>query len=1129
MAPTFRNSLIDRLCTLVFVGFICALAPTIPPAGSAPADSSAQQSAPSPPRPSASPAHGYPAPGPRELRYGTGNWDAAAYGNHRAVVHVEAAADAVRVRIPWRRRDAKPEKKDVVVIDAATGARLKNVCPLSVSREYGDFVFQPATAPGDYYFYYLTNTSKGSVHYPTVTYTPIASTADEAWLKTWGLAPSAAGPATGAATFPEARAVEIQSIDEFDSFYPMEIIATALETSRLLVKYPDAPYLLFPEDRRFPVRMKDDLPERWAEAGPRDEFTGEALRGEFYAFQIGVYACRQAIDSIDVQFQDLKLTAPKPPGKKKSSAAGSAGAKNQLKSGKAAASPTALVQGRAKPPVPLISASGMHSFNTGGINWDGRPFTKVCSVPLGVVQPLWCGVQVPKDIPPGRYEGEIIVSPKGLPPTRLKLRLDVKDAVLQDAGDSDPARMSRLRWLDSRIAFDDGIVPPYTPLRVEDRTISCLGRALTLGDDGLPGRITSFFTPELTGIGPAGRGLLASPFALVIQDAEGNTIPWVPSKFEFTKQTAGAVGWRAESQAGPLALNVQGTMEFDGFVEFKVSVALASSPSPSPSQPSSPFEVSDICLEVPLLRDAARYMMGLGYKGGLRPPEFSWNWDRTKNQDVLWLGDVNGGLQVSLRDENYSRPLNTNFYLSKPLNLPPSWWNDGEGICAVQETSPSTVLFAASSGPRRIAPSEVLHFNFNLLLTPFKPIDPRSHFATRFFHAFKPVDEVARAGANTINVHHATAINPYINCPFLRPAEMKAYIDEAHARGMKVKIYYTIRELSNHAPEIFALRSLGEEIFSSGLGGGFSWLQEHLVSDYIAAWFVPELKDAAIINSGMSRWHNYYLEGLDWLVRNVGIDGLYIDDVAFDRTTMKRVRKILDRGRPGALIDLHSANQFNPRDGFASSANLYLEHFPYLNRLWFGEYFDYNSAPEYWLVEMSGIPFGLMGEMLQDGGNPWRGMIYGMTNRLPWSGQDPSRLWKVWDEFGIGEAEMFGYWSPNCPVRTSHPDVLATAYVRKGEASGGAPGGANAEAKGGESGGAKGETPGGASMMVALASWAKEKTDVLLDIDWQRLGLNEGEAQITAPAIADFQPEASFRPGDPIPVEPGKGWLLIVK
>jgi hypothetical protein len=71
---------------------------------------------------------------------------------------------------------------------------------------------------------------------------------------------------------------------------------------------------------------------------------------------------------------------------------------------------------------------------------------------------------------------------------------------------------------------------------------------------------------------------------------------------------------------------------------------------------------------------------------------------------------------------------------------------------------------------------------------------------------------------------------------------------------------------------------------------------------------------------------------------------------------MKRVRKVLDRGNPGALIDLHSANQYNPRDGYASSANLYLEHFPFLNRLWFGEYFDYDARPDYWLVEISGSP-----------------------------------------------------------------------------------------------------------------------------------------------------------------------------
>ena len=61
---------------------------------------------------------------------------------------------------------------------------------------------------------------------------------------------------------------------------------------------------------------------------------------------------------------------------------------------------------------------------------------------------------------------------------------------------------------------------------------------------------------------------------------------------------------------------------------------------------------------------------------------------------------------------------------------------------------------------------------------------------------------------------------------------MKEYIQQAHDRGMKVKIYNTIRELSNHAPEIFAIRSFGDEIFSRGKGGGYNWLQEHLIDDY---------------------------------------------------------------------------------------------------------------------------------------------------------------------------------------------------------------------------------------------------------------------------------------------------------
>jgi len=993
----------------------------------------------------------------QDIPYRTGTWNGDELGNHRAVVRVDAASDAVSVRIPWRRRDTAPEKKAVILVEAKTGARVKNVVTVEINREYGDLVFQPAAGPGDYYAYYMPYRLEGSRNYPNAAYLPPERTAEPDWLARHSLAGS--GGAKGAASeaggrlavvsgkFPKAAVTEFQSIDGFNSFDPMEVIATAEETQSLLARYPSAPYLLFPEDRAFSIRMADDLPLRWILNGPRSEFRGEAARGEYFAFQVGLYACRAEIADVAVVFGDL----------------------------------------RNENGGPGLPAEALNCLNTGGIDWDGRRLKKTVAVGKGRIQPLWCGIQVPPDAPPGTYEGTIRIQPKNLPEERLTFVLKVGDGVLADGGDGDPFRLSRLRWLDSILAADDEVVAPFTPLMTEGATVGCLGRTVTLAPSGFPKQIRSYFSPDVTRILGAGRDLLTAPIDLVV-DAAGKSVVWADAGPRFVKKAAGAAAWETTRRAGPLTASVSAAMEMDGYALFKVRLSAAER-----------VEVREIYLEVPFAADVAKYMMGLGRKGGLRPAEFHWTWDQKKNQDALWIGDVNAGLQVGWRAENYSRPLNTNFYLSKPLNLPPSWWNEGRGSVSVRQEG-SCVLLKASGGSRTLEPGSDLSFDFTLLLTPFKTIDTKGHWATRFFHAFKPVDEVAASGANTINIHHANDINPYINYPFLRPKEMKAYIDEAHARGFKVKIYDTIRELSNRAPELFALRSLGTEIFSPGPGRGYSWLQEHLEGNYIAAWFVPQLKDAAVINSGMSRWHNYYIEGLAWVAKNAGIDGLYLDDVAFDRTTMKRVRKVLDRNRPGALIDLHSANQYNPRDGFASSANLYLEHFPYLDRLWFGEYFDYAGSPsDYWLVEISGIPFGLMGEMLQDGGNPWRGMIYGMTNRLPWSGRNPADIWKVWDAFGIGESRMIGYWVPGNPVRTDRRDVLATAYVRKDGA------------------------------LVSLASWAEAPVMVRLVVDWKALGLDPKTVRLTAPPIPGVQFETSFAPSDPIPLEPGKGWLLVLR
>lgn len=970
----------------------------------------------------------------QEPVYRTGSWVADSFGNHRAVVSVDAAAPAVWAHLPWRRPDLDPDRKAIWVVDARSGRRVLNVLRGPITRESGDIAFEPTSGPGEYYVYYLRYAGSVTSNYPKLAYPGPDSTASATWLALFD--------PRQMRLLPPARLVAFEAADSLDSFYPMQVIATAAETAQLLALTAQGSFHVFPEDRTHPIVMPADLPQRWVNRTGPPTFAGTALRGEFYAFQLGVWAARGPLVNVRVAVEPL---------------AGSAG---------------------------TIPAEALRCFNQAGVDWQGRDFATRVDIPLGRIQPLWCGVQVPAGIRPGEYHARLTVTADDARPLPVSLTLTVAADTIRNAGADQPWRLARLAWLDSRLDEDHGLVPPYTPVSRRGDTLGVLGRQLVIGRDGLPAALRSFYTVEMTSIGTSGRNLLAGPIRIVAEDSGGRELAWTAGGFRIVQHDTGMVAWQATSAAGPLRMALNASLEFDGNAEFGVALTAESG-----------VTLRDIRLELPLRPEVARYMMGLGVKGGRRPDSLDWAWEVTHNQDGAWLGDVNAGLQFTLKDDKYSRPLNTNFYLSKPLVMPASWANAGRGGCRLRARKDAYTVVCYSGG-RTMAAGEVQHYDFRLLLTPFHPIDTRAQWATRYFHAYVPLDSVAKMGANTVNVHHATAINPFINYPFLRPDAMKAYIDSAHAMGIRVKIYYTVRELTNHAPEIPALRSLGTEVIAPGPGGGASWLQEHLDTDYIGGWYVPPIRDAAVVNTGISRWHNFYVEGLDWLVENVGIDGLYIDDVAFDRSIMVRVRKVLTRGRPAPLIDLHSANQFNPRDGFASSANLYLEHFPFIDRLWFGEYFDYNASPDYWLVEMSGIPYGLMGEMLEGGGNPWRGMLFGMTNRLPWSG-DPRELWKFWDTWKIQDTRMIGFWAPAAPVRTGRPDVLATVYQGQGRS------------------------------IVAVASWAPDTARVLLSVDWNRLGLDPARASVVAPALPGFQPAAEFKPFEPIPVAPGRGWLLI--
>ncbi|MDX1285767.1 MAG: DUF6067 family protein, partial [Draconibacterium sp.] len=409
------------------------------------------------------------------------------------------------------------------------------------------------------------------------------------------------------------------------------------------------------------------------------------------------------------------------------------------------------------------------------------------------------------------------------------------------------------------------------------------------------------------------------------------------------------------------------------------------------------------------------------------------------------------------------------------------------------------------SGERKLEAGEEVEFIWSFLITPVKKLNTQSQFVNRYYHnggAPTPPDEALGSGVKIVNLHHANEFNPHINYPFVAVEKMKQFVDDMHAKGQKVKIYYTIRELTNYTTEIWALRSLGTEILGYGRGYGYPWLQEHFVNGYRPQWyqyFPDKSADASIVNApGDSRWLNYYIEGLAWLIRNVNIDGLYLDDVSFDRRTVKRIRKVLDHEKPGCLIDLHSNTGFSK-----GPATQYMEFFPYMDKIWFGESFQYDKmSPENWLVEVSGIPFGLMGDMLQGGGNRWLGMLFGMTTRLPWSSEkikaDPRPVWEIWDDFEIHNSKMIGFWEDENIVETGNPNVKATAYLKEEE------------------------------VLISIGNFSEKDEEFELNFDWGKTGIKSKNVTLIAPEIKDFQPGKEFNVGEKIMVEAKKGWLILI-
>lgn len=721
----------------------------------------------------------------------------------------------------------------------------------------------------------------------------------------------------------------------------------------------------------------------------------------------------------------------------------------------------------------IIPASNQTCFNQEGINWDGNPLTFRVDVAPRHIQSLWCGIDIPKDTPAGVYSGKAIVSAEGEKPQEINLILNVTNQILADRGDNETWRHSRLRWLNSTLGTDDKPVKPYIAMELAGKTITATDKVVTLASSGLPAQIRI-----------NDKKVLSSPIRFVVETNKGDIV--LNSKsLDIRKNDEGKVSWSGNMEKKQLKFNLNATMEFDGYMRYQIEMVAVKEP----------VIVRNIRMEMEMTSYSSTYFMGAGLKGGYTPQTYDWQW--TGPYDSFWIGNAHCGLHVELRGGAYHGPLLNDYKPTPPL----SWANYGKGGVALNRNNKSEVASIAVYTGNDTLTSVKKDFEFGILITPVKPIDTKKHFSERYFHKDPADYRLAKDSlANIINIHHARKLNPVINYPWIVQEPLKQYIDSMHQIDMKVKLYYTIRELTTHAREVYALKSLKHEIFVPGQGYGLPWTCEHLIDDYRPAWFTEienEQYDAALVVNGFSRWINYYLEGLRWMLENYKIDGIYMDDVSFDRTVLKRMRKIMEETSPGSLVDLHSNTGYS-----VGPENQYADFLPYIDRTWFGESYEYDKmTPDEWFIAFSSIPMGNMSEMLQDGGNPYLGMVYGATTRIyeDIPNKSPVPMWKLWQDFDIKNAQMIGYWEENPVVNTNNEQVKATAFKHNGKT------------------------------LVVLGNFNTKAETVSVNIDRKQLGLSFNKNTAILPDLGYMQSSGTMDITQPIKIEPKKAIFFILE
>jgi len=346
---------------------------------------------------------------------------------------------------------------------------------------------------------------------------------------------------------------------------------------------------------------------------------------------------------------------------------------------------------------------------------------------------------------------------------------------------------------------------------------------------------------------------------------------------------------------------------------------------------------------------------------------------------------------------------------------------------------------------------EPLEYTFGLQATPVKPASPDtwdfriSHMGNYGIEENPPgtLDQLAKHGVKTLCFHeHWTDIQNYPRT--IHGDQLRKLVKACHERGVQLLLYHGY-EMSTIAPEWDRYH---EECLVHPRAGGYKRQPEQTA--YIVCY--------------RSHWQDFLCEGIDKLMDEYGIDGVYLDGTSEPwgcanqkhgcgylktdgsvgvtypifavRETMRRIYTIVKRHNPQGQVNVHQSTcMVIPTLAFATS-------------YWDGEQLQnlkrVDSATELlpldaFRTEFMGHNWGVPAELLWYGSGPFtrqEAVTLGLLHDIPVRPNTladvafTSRIWQAFDEFDRHAAQWLPYWENSECVQVDEEAIKVSVYQR---------------------------------------------------------------------------------------------------